>query len=217
MGVTETVLIYLTIGVVVAVASPKGQGPINQAPSMGTRILWMGLWPFFAPSLFQGPQGETSIPIEADADAIGSLLLALHSLEGQLPRGVLEENEARIQAFNEGLMALRRQRGELAQLLSLPELSPSEADTALAALKSRGLGDDDPRVRSVRGRIANIERLQALDARFEISLEVGTLAMDSLRAQIRLLRFADAPEIELERLISEVSISVGSLPCSLEA
>ena len=103
------------------------------------------------------------------------------------------------------------------RLLTSPEFDATKARARLAELRGQGLGDDDPRVGSLRMRVRNIDRLTALRDRTAELLERTLLKMEELNSHVLLLRFAENPEREVAGLMRDLAASVDGLTEGLAA
>jgi hypothetical protein len=103
---------------------------------------------------------------------------------------------------------MARRAGEMERLLAGPELSRARAERTLEELLAQSPRDDDPRTRSVRARLANIDRLESMKTKTLFALERALLEVEEIGSRMVLLEFADRPEEELLQMIREIADSV---------
>lgn len=102
-------------------------------------------------------------------------------------------------------------------LLATPEFDASRAAVLLAELSGRVTDRHDLRESSLRTRLRNIEKLQALRAHTAEILERSLLKLEELSSQVLLLRFAVDPEREVAELMRDIAASVEGLSAGLSA
>ncbi len=212
MGFTETAVIYVLLGLVVAVAMW-----LSGAHSIGQGIVHLLAWPFFAPLLFGGAIDDacdapppTPTPTVSDPRvkaAEDQLLRAIASLDG-IAEEVLAPEIARVRGLTESLLGVETRLSEMDLLLAGDEFDADRALAALRALEERGLTDDDPRVLSIHSRLRNIERLRKMRDQSREDLERAAMKMEEMSAQVLVLRFADRPEAAMVDLIREVAATI---------
>lgn len=211
MGFAETVFIYLVIGAVVASANfllGARAGLVKNAIAFAAAVPF---WPFFAPALLARPRPPPVGPRDASlegriAGAEASLIDALRSLSG-LPEDVLAPEVERVRGLGRALRTMAHRAAEMRDLLSAPEFSRERAARTLAELDQKRPAPA-PLIASVRARIANIERLEAMLGRTIESLERALLEVEEIGSRMALLRFADHPEEEVVRIIRDIAMSV---------
>lgn len=225
MGVLETTVLYLLIGLVVAAAlllrEEPGQGLAGRLALVGGALCF---WPILAPGLLasRAPRREQP-PVVAStalatriAAAQEQLLSALGRMDG-LAEEILAPEVARIRGLSGALHTMERRCSEMGALLATPEFDEARALALLAELGGRGRGDEDPRLQSVRARLKNIERLRAMERGTADELERVLLKLEELSSQLALLKFAGRPEAEVVRLIKELAESVSGITDGLLA
>ena len=216
MGIAETFIVYLIIGVVVVSTMRVVGSRSDRTPSLLGMASWLILWPFFAPTIFghavsqsgSQPKPEVlSTPPSRLHAAQNRLLAAIHSLDG-LAESVLSPQVAQIDAMMQSLNTAENRLGEMEKLLGSQEFDLSQVDAALGQLHTQGYGEDEPRVRSLHARRRNIERLQTMRDRTREELERALVRLEEMSSQVLLLRFADQPETKLAHLLKEVADNV---------
>lgn len=213
MQIFETSIIYLILGAVVATAMVLRSEQRNQLQRIGLFLMVLLFWPCFAPLLLGGrtappepPRVDT--PLDSRVAAIQtSLLTALSKLQGVAEEALAPEM-ARVRGLSSSITAMEQRLVEMDRLLGAPEFDRSATEAALAALTQRGLAEADPRVQSVRARLRNIERLQAMRVHTLENLERVILKLEEMSSQLRLLEFADRPDTEVVGLIKDIAETV---------
>lgn len=176
--------------------------------SRWTFALHAALWPFFAPLLM----GEAAAPVaEGQTDSPEHALLeALGALDG-VAADVLAPELTRATGV---VAATRRARSRLAQMdvqLAHADVAATRAEAMRDGLRATGAARGDPRLRAVEETLVHVERLRALRARTAEELERARLQIEALTAQLRLLRFADAPERDVLDRLREVAAGVDAV------
>ena len=216
MGIAETLILYLIIGVVVASTMRVVGSRSDRTPSLLGMATWLTLWPFFAPTIFGHAVSQSGIQSRPDVRstpptrlhaAQNRLLAAIHSLDG-LAESVLSPQITQIDVMMQSLNTAENRLGEMEKLLSSQEFDLSQVDTALGQLHTQGYGEDEPRVRSLYARRRNIERLQTMRDRTCEELERALVRLEEMSSQVLLLRFADQPEARLANLLKDVADNV---------
>lgn len=199
-----TLILYLLLGFVVAIAL-HGRDPAGLATWLG----WCLLWPFYAPLLFDRPPDPAQAPepiTRARAELEGAL--------AELPAGtraVLADEVARVLGLTDGMHRIAAGISDIEAVLATPSFDPEQARATLAALEARGCAPDDPRIRSVHGRLENIARLERLRARREADLEAALLTLQALTSEVRLLACAAIGDEEAPVAIAQVTALVRAL------
>lgn len=215
MRAFESALLYGLIGVAVATALLLRE----ERPRPGRSVLLLCggtfFWPIFAPLLLSGSAGARSHPddrpglsFEARISAAEEQLLAALSKLTGIAQEALAPETARVGHLAGALKAMSTRLREIDDLLNAPEFDEHAAVAALRELTSRGLGDDDPRVQSVRSRLRNVERLRAMQSRTADDLERALLKIEEMSSQMLLLKFAGRPDSEVVQVIKEIAESV---------
>jgi hypothetical protein len=233
MGLLQTGIFYLLVGVAVGAAAYLREGE-GSALSRGLRALLVTcFWPLYLPLLLGGPRAATPAtsdraagPRESERTdprvqrAAEGLLRGLEQL-GDVSAGVLHPEAARIRALSASLHGMSGRLREMDRLLASPEFDAGAARALLAELstrtQSRSPADGDPRVGSLHTRLRNIERLQTLRDRTAELLERTLLKLEELSSAILLLRFAENPEREVAALVRDLAASVDGLSEGLAA
>lgn len=209
MGITETAIIYLIVGVVIAAAMA-----LRSEEHRSARILLhAACWPFFAPYLLASPAEPVERPLAPASinprlrTAEERLLASIGTLDGVVGE-VLAPEIARIHRLMGALAEVDRRIGEMDTLLATPEFDRDAVEHTLASLRERGCSDADPRIGSVESRRRNIDRLLRMRDQAREDLERAILKMEEMSAQILVLRFAERPEAALVDLVREVATTV---------
>jgi hypothetical protein len=207
MGVVETGVVYLAIGLAVALATVLRSAAGSRRVLVGAAALLF--WPFYAVLLFDPPppkRGELETRI-GEADRL--LAAAVARLDG-FASDILEPEVERIRRLAEPLRAMVRRLEEMDELLASPEFDRGRAEAKLAELDGLA-APDDPRTQSLRARLRNIERLSEMRAHTRIELERALLRIEEMSAEIALLKFAGRPDAELLRELKEIADGVEGL------
>jgi hypothetical protein len=220
MGIIETFMIYLVIGLVVATALWIVHGRTLSVAGVFNLLTWTMLWPFFAPLLFGQAVPVVSPPTRTDQDHEGKesrlhetqqrLLQAIGRLDG-LAEGVIKPQLTQIDAMVRSLDTAEHRLQEMEEMLHSREFDMVQVDTALHDLRGKGYDDEEPRVRSLCARRRNIERLQTMRDRTRDELDRALVKLEEISSQVLLLRFADQPETKLASLLKEVAGNVDGL------
>jgi hypothetical protein len=216
MSALGTLVIYVILGLVVAVATALRDG--RPAPARLAFLFTAGVafWPLLAPSLFGGaappapsaaasPDGAFEPRIQAAEDQI---LAALAKVKGGVAAGALAPEAARVRHLAGSLRALATRLGEIDETLGAPELDAPKLEARLADLAARGAAEGDARAASLRARLRSVERLRALRARTHDDLERALFKMEEITSQMLLLKFAGRPDTEVAGLIDEIAEGV---------
>jgi hypothetical protein len=216
MKITETLVIYLMLGAVVGRAMPsESRLPGYQRWARG--VSYVLFWPFFASSLLgkRMPSGGLGDEIHRGQrsrlhHAKARLLDAIGSLTG-LSQSIIEPQVAQLETVMASLDIASDRLLEMDDMLKTPEFDGQRVESALSELGTRGVLENDPRVASLKARQKNIERLQAMRGNTGDELERALYTLEEISSQVLLLRFADNPELKLERLLKDVTDSFGDL------
>ncbi len=217
MSFSATLLIYLVIGLVVASANLLLSARAPRLERVLAFTAAVPFWPIFAPFLIARPRvsrsGSTDGGLETRIEAaVARLIEALGSLDG-IADDVLGPEVERVTGLGRALRTMARRSAEMSALLATPELSKPRALQSLAALEETSPAN--PRAASIRARIANIERLESMQARTLEALERALLEAEEIGTRMALLRFADRPEDEVVRMIRDIAASVEGVSESL--
>ena len=214
MGIVETFIIYLVIGMVVATAMWIVHSHTLNVPAVFDLVTWTLLWPFFAPLLFGQAVPVASPPKGAEQrhevkdsrlhETQQRLVQAIGRLDG-LAEGVIKPQLMQIDAMVHSLDVAEHRLQEMEELLHSREFDMVQVDAALHELRSKGYDDEEPRVRSLHARRRNIERLQAMRDRTRDELDRALVKLEEISSQVLLLRFADQPETKLASMLKEVA------------
>lgn len=209
MGIPETLLLYLVIGCAVAAANALLAGQARWHDRLFGFVAAALFWPILAPFILTKRRALPPLPGDGSLEARISaaearLLSSLGSLDG-VAEDILTPEVERVRGLGEALRRMARRAAEMDALLATPELSRDRALAALAQLKA---GDGDPRNRTVRARLANIERLEAMRTETLEALEQALLEVEEIGSHTALLKFADRPGEEVVRMIRGIADSV---------
>jgi hypothetical protein len=202
MGFTETIVIYLLIGAVVAAAhslsSARG-GFVKSALSFAAAVPF---WPIYAPFLMARGKPATGPRLDGRISVVEARLIeALRSLG--LAEELLAPELERVRGLGRALETMSKRAAEMSALLATPEFSRERAERTLAELE-----DADPRATSIRARMTNIDRLETMRQRTLTALERAMLEAEEIGSRMALLRFAERPDEEVVRMIREIAASV---------
>ncbi len=211
MGIRETVLIYLILGAVVAVALVIRAEQAAFPQRLGLMLGGLVFWPLFA-SVLLGSEAPRRDPADSSrlARVQQSLLDGLERLRG-LAEEVLAPEIARVRGLADAVHAMEHRLTEMEQILATPEMDRRAAESALTALSARGVPEGDPRLQSVAARLRNIDRLRAMRARTSDDIERVLLKMEEMSTQLRLLAFAGRPDAEVVEAIKDIAASVDGI------
>lgn len=202
MNFTGTLTLYALVGLAVAGALLRQRWARRPAPRRALllkALVWLLAWPFFAPFIASGQGHSAAEPAEGAPSAAVKrarerLIEALVELSRAEPGWgpIIEGEVARARRITGALDEIASRLEEMSQLTKSPEFDRARAISVLADLDERGHDEDDPRVRSVRARLRNIDKLGALHRQAAAELERAALVLEEMSVEIRLLRFADA-------------------------
>lgn len=204
MSAVGTLLIYLVLGAVVAVAM-RMRDPADVA----TFAVWVVFWPFFAPLLFTPPP-----PPEVQTDAITTARADLRAAVAELPastRALLADEVERVLSLTNGMARIATGIADMDAVLATPSFDATLTRATLDALATRGCDDRDPRVLSVQTRLQNIEQLHQLRDRRAADLERALLTLQALTSEVRLLACAFLGRGEVPEAIAQVTSLVRAL------
>jgi len=216
-----TVLIYLLIGMGVAVAfyvSASGRTPLQRGFGVATAVPF---WPLYIPLLLtrgmesQAAQSLRTAPAPADemTTAINQvdaeLEAALGSLDGWA-EDVLAREKDRIHELRSAWTAQSERIRDMDRLLALPEYQINGGGQAVAGAELSPAAAERLQ-RSQQVRRQNIERLRRVRQRAFEDL-MGTLAwVRELVSMIHLAKFTGAPASRAEELVAQIAAAVEGL------
>jgi hypothetical protein len=215
MSALGTLVLYVILGLVVAVASASRDERPTAARLVFLFTAGVLFWPLVAPSLFGGAPAPSMATASGD-DALAprihlaeeQILAALAKVKGGAAEGPLAPSATRVRHLAGSLRALVTRLDEIDETLRAPELDAHKLDERLADLASRGCAEGDVRAESLRARLRSVERLRALRARTHDDLERALFKMEEITSQMLLLKFAGRPDTEVASLIDEIAESV---------
>jgi hypothetical protein len=222
MGVRETCIIYLLIGVAVGVAFTLKTGSGGAWSRAAGCVAGVLFWPLFAPLVLGAGRSEPRSDAENGGPALDArihraeekLVGALSQVEG-VAEEVIAPEVTRVRGLAGSMASMARRVRDMDALLASQEFDPGVARAALQALAARGVGDADPRAQSIRARLRNIERLEGMRARTADDLERIVLKLEEMSSQIHLLKFAGRSDEELVGMIKGIAESVAQAAESL--
>jgi hypothetical protein len=214
MNITETLLFYSLVGVVVAVAMylSNGSNPRQAMFLVPTALLF---WPLYLPVLLSGPAKRVDAvrhPAKVDemATAIAQVELelqtALASLDGW-PETALAREKDRISELQGALTAQATRIREMDELLS--HVTPAEAvEASPDAMDSTNAAAVDRWQKSQRAREQNFSRLAAVRRRSHADLMATLAWIRELVSMIHLAKFTGAPASRTEELVAQIAAAV---------
>jgi hypothetical protein len=216
MGLSETLLLYLVVGLAVAAAVYlTGEG------GLGWRG-WLGLapatvfWPLYLPIVLSRPNNPGQPPAarprgtpdemaEAIAQVDAELDTALSSLDGWAENVLAREKERLVELRS----ALAAQAARIREIDAL--MARSEENNGSESPVCRAAGEGlkvDRRSSSEQARRKNLERLREVRRRSYDDL-MGTLAwIRELVSMIHLAKFTGAPAARAEELVAQIAAAV---------
>lgn len=220
MNITTSLLFYLLLGGVVAVAdylAAEAAGAGQQLFRLGTALVF---WPLYLPALLQRPParrpdaagGEGASPSRAaGVYPDDELAAAIHQVETELDLAlaslggwsdaVLEREQHRFQELRGAWHAQADKIRELDLLLINIAPAQTESPAAMPYASERV-------ATSYRARQANIDRLRDLRDRYRADL-MNTLAwVRELVTMIHLARYTGAPASRAEELVMQIATSI---------
>jgi len=227
MNLEQTLVIYLVVGIGVAVAayiSPHGRTPAERCFSV---LAAVPFWPLYIPILLSTHSAiETARPARVEspqsADEMSAAIsqvdaeleAALNSLDGWA-EDVLARERDRIHELRKAWTVQSDRIREMDRLLALPEYAGSSENGspagALASSARLSATAHDRLRRSQQIRQQNIERLRQVRQRAYEDL-MGTLAwVRELVSMIHLAKFTGAPAARAEELVAQIAAAVEGL------
>lgn len=221
MYVVETLVLYSLVGFVVASAfalAESSGSPMVRAVSFGAHLL---MWPFFAPVLLgravddqnhTAPTDDICRDTDTRIDEVEHQLMQALDAVGGIARELLGDEIDNVHRLSESLHKMERRIAEMDALLESSEFDRRQAEHTLRRLvDDPGIDEDDQRVESVRARLRNIERLNAMRDSARRDLDRAVLKMEEMISQILLLQFADQPEDQIADNIHEIASTIDGL------
>ncbi len=216
MGLTESLVFYLLVGIAVSVAVYLAEGPrgtVRVAFLLGTSLLF---WPLYLPvllSMHGNRPTDAALPspqLDEMATAIAQvereLEAALSSLEGW-PEAALAREKNRVAELRTALSAQATRVREIDELLSDTKSSDSldthsrPADSLDAAALVRWQ-------KSHRAREQNFTRLAAIRRQSHADLMATLAWIRELVSMIHLAKFTGAPASRTEELVAQIEAAV---------
>ena len=201
-----TLVLYLLIGVGVAVALYLTDTPRPAGERLLRLATALPFWPFYLPILLARPAvadiasedglGQTIAVVERELDT------ALASLDGWMEELPAEQSQ-RIDELRAVWKAQGERIREMDRLLARPEYSQSAAES---------IPEAGSRVRqSLAARNQNLERLRQIRRQAEADLLASLASVRELASRIHLARFTDAPAPRANELLTEIAAAVETL------
>ncbi len=230
MRLTETMIFYCLVGIVVAVAvylrrdtSTVGERSFRVA----TAIFF---WPLFLPLLLARTPNEATPPAKSSDETSDEISRAIAQVDAELDAAlssldgwaedVLARESDRIQELRSAWIAQSARIREMDRLLAQPEFTQfeagghSDANALPARRDSEALTTHhspdliDRRHQSEQARQKNIERLRQVRRQAYDDL-MGTLAwVRELVSMIHLAKFTGAPASRAEELVAQIAAAV---------
>lgn len=220
MGLTETLIFYLLVGISVAVAVLLRDDEISSSERLFRTTTAVVFWPMYVSVLLQkvdkdratAPHNDNPQP-ESVPDAMGAgisqveaeLDTALTSLSGWA-EGVLAREDA-------GLLELRATwRFQADRIRELDLLLAQPSFVAVAGDDNQSTGKPGHILRKTEdARRENLERLKSIRSQMHDDL-MGTLAwVRELVTMIHLAKFTGAPASRAEELVSQIAAAIEGL------
>jgi hypothetical protein len=207
-----TLILYLLVGVAVAVALYLSDSPRPGGERLLRVATALAFWPFYLPILLARPAStETNAGDELEraiAVVERELDTALASLDECL-EDIPEKQYQRMEDLRATWRAQAERIHEMDRLLARPEYSPSGAET---------VSDVGPRVRqSLAARDQNLERLRQIRQHAEADLLASLAWVRELTSRIHLARFTDAPAARVKELLAEIAAAVENVSAPLDS
>jgi hypothetical protein len=221
MGLSETILFYLLIGVAVAAAVAIGRDERGQTERIFRIATALFFWPLYIPLLLDRPARPRSGPPPqkhpdeppdqfdvAIAQVEAELETALDSLDGWAENVLAREQDR----FAELRSAWRLQAERIRALDRLLAVQNSEraetGDESASEIHSTGALR---RRQSEQARRENLDRLHGVRQQLHDDL-LGTLAwVRELVSMIHLAKFTGAPASRAEELVSQIATAIQGL------
>jgi hypothetical protein len=213
-----TFLLYLMIGIGVAVALFASQKERNRAEQWFTALTAVPFWPFYIPVLLtkesltprqaerHGPPSPKDEMAAAISQVDAELEAALNSLGGWAS-DVLDKERGRIQELRAAWTAQSERIREMDRLLGDPATAISVQDTG--APMSPGAAERLRRSQQVRRQ--NMERLRQVRHRAYEDLMATLAWVRELVSMIHLAKFTGAPAARAEELVAQIAAAVEGL------
>ncbi len=208
MGLAETIVIYLVVGVGVAIALVLRDG------TAGFHLVYLSalglvFWPVMIPTLFDAggstrtrSKDKAVSPLARRISELESeLKMVLAKTDGWAERVLAAETE-KIGSLVAAMRAQTSRVDEMERLLRSLENDP-KSKRAMAA----GVVSLDPE----RSRRKNLELLRRLHDKSETSLWDSITKIEDLISMIYVARFAGASRSEVDRMLTEISATVESI------
>lgn len=197
MSVIDLAIPYGVVGACGALLSLVAR----ERPSAADAFLLLVVWPIYAPFVLTRGAGSTSPP------AGGAPGGTEHPLVAVLP------DRATLAAVERRLGVARERVVDIARLLARPELCEARARARLTRLECAAASPDA--IAGARARLANIERLRLLQARFEREIEQVGEALMELETQAELVRLVGAEDPAMADVLRELGARSESLSLML--
>jgi hypothetical protein len=218
MFLGPTVLIYVLLGVGVAVALYVSENRGGRGARWFNVLTALPFWPFYLPILLARgkgqPEGETTQTASPAVDEMtaaihlvdGELVAALNSLDGWA-EDVLARERGRIHELRNAWKAQRERIREMDRLLADPG-PPAPITTPATPLSA----ETSERLRhSQQVRERNLDRLRQVRRRAYEELMATLAWVRELVSMIHLAKFTGAPASRAEELVAQIAAAVEGL------
>lgn len=208
MGLGETLLFYLVIGLAVAVAVHVRNSRDGRA-SPYQSCTAIPFWPLYLPILLSSAPATATTPRPADAPILDELAQAIHQVEAELElalsnldgwaEAALVREADRIAELKAAWRAQAQRLRELDEVLRQLEALASAPPASPVAERSAALQRQ------------NLERLQSLRRRGHEDLIASLESVRALASSIHVAKFTGAPLPRAEELVAEIAAAVEGL------
>jgi hypothetical protein len=217
MTLTETLLFYLLVGVVVAVAMYLSDGGGSRRVSflLPTAVLF---WPLYLPMLLSRPAKrveavQQAATVDEMAAAIAQVELelqtAIASLDGW-PESALAREKDRIGELRSALTVQASRIREMDELLG--RVTPAEqVETPTTPEDSTNAATLNRWQKSQQAREQNLKRLAVVRRRNHADLMATLAWIRELVSMIHLAKFTGAPASRTEELVAQIAAAVESV------
>jgi hypothetical protein len=216
MGLTETLIFYLVIGITVAVAdfiSDSSRARDSAVFRTSTAVLF---WPLYLPIILARSSPEATLAARAHGDIADDMERAITQVDAELDAAlssldgwaedVLAREIDRIHELRNAWNAQAARIREMDRLLSEPEAQADLSD--ISRIGSESECSTDRWRHSELARKKNMERLSQVRRQAYDDL-MGTLAwVRELVSMIHLAKFTGAPRSRAEELVAQVAAAV---------
>lgn len=199
-----TLVLYLLVGLGVAVALYLSDAPHPLAERWLRLSTALPFWPFYLPILLS----RSAPVVTAEDEWSRTLAVAESELKAAVAAVqdwivISEEQRHRLDTLRDAWQAQAERLRQMDHLLTRPEY-------AVAA--EEGVTNATPRVRqSLAARQQNLERLRSVRRQAEADLLASLAWVRELASRIHLARFTDAPATQAKELLNEIAAALETL------